>query len=123
MLSKWTSLKSFVVKSGSIVTWFASFTLVSTNTFKEILLGLYNTIPNFNDLGKKPFENTTGKGENAGNQHFLLCLQCFKFMYRRISISKLHLLSANAFKLDQSKHFSFGKEFIIKWSLFYILKY
>ena len=23
-------------------------------------------------LGKKPFENIVGKGENAGNQHFLL---------------------------------------------------
>ena len=28
-------------------------------------------------LGKKPFENIVGKGENAGNQHFLLFLQCF----------------------------------------------
>ena len=25
----------------------------------------------------KPFENTVGKGENAGNQHFLLFPQCF----------------------------------------------
>ena len=28
-------------------------------------------------LGKKPFENTVGKGENAGDQHFLLFPQCF----------------------------------------------
>ena len=26
----------------------------------------------FKPLRKKPFENTVGKGENAGNQHFLL---------------------------------------------------
>ena len=26
---------------------------------------------------KKPFENIVGKGENAGNQHFLLFPQCF----------------------------------------------
>ena len=26
--------------------------------------------------GKKPFENFVGKGENAGNQHFLLFQQC-----------------------------------------------
>ena len=26
---------------------------------------------------KKPFENIAGKGENAGNQHFLLFTQCF----------------------------------------------
>ena len=28
-------------------------------------------------LRKNPFENIVGKGENAGNQHFLLFLQCF----------------------------------------------
>ena len=35
-------------------------------------LTLYHTIPTFNDPKKKPFENIMGKGENAGNQHFLL---------------------------------------------------
>ena len=33
-------------------------------------------------LGKKPFENIVGKGENAGNQHFLLFLQCFRLFTR-----------------------------------------
>ena len=28
-------------------------------------------------LTNRPFENTVGKGENAGNQHFLLFSQCF----------------------------------------------
>ena len=28
-------------------------------------------------LGKKPFENIVGKGENAGNQHFHPFQQCF----------------------------------------------
>ena len=28
-------------------------------------------------LKKKPFENIMGKEENAGNQHFVLFLQCF----------------------------------------------
>ena len=28
-------------------------------------------------LRKKPFENIVEKGENAGNQHFLLFPQCF----------------------------------------------
>ena len=32
-------------------------------------------------LVKQPFENIVGKGENAGNQHFLLFLQCF-LLYR-----------------------------------------
>ena len=28
-------------------------------------------------LAQKSSENTAGKGENAGNQHFFLFLQCF----------------------------------------------
>ena len=28
-------------------------------------------------LKKKPFENNVGKGENAGNQHFLVFPKCF----------------------------------------------
>ena len=43
-------------------------------------------------LAKKPFENIVGKGENAGNQHFLLFPQCFLPILYRISIFKLHLL-------------------------------
>ena len=37
----------------------------------------YTTTLTFNDPMKKPFENTVGKGENAGDQHFLLFPQCF----------------------------------------------
>ena len=45
-------------------------------------LTLYHTIPIFNDPEKKKkkkrgVENIVGKGENAGNQHFLLFPQCF----------------------------------------------
>ena len=36
-----------------------------------------HTIPTLNDLGQKAFENIVGKGENAGNQHFLLLPRCF----------------------------------------------
>ena len=39
--------------------------------------------------GKKPFENTAGKGEIARNEQFLLFPQCF--------------LPANAFSLEESK--------------------
>ena len=42
---------------------------------------LYSTLhhysPTLITLGKKFFENILGKGENAGNQHFLLFPQCF----------------------------------------------
>ena len=72
-------------------------------------------------LGKKPFENIVGKGENAGNQHFLLFPQCFVPFKNQISsfwshlfccLLTLILLSANVFNLDQSKILSFGKEII-----------
>ena len=39
---------------------------------------------------KKPSENIVGKGENAGNQHFLLFTQCFPPIPKRISVLKLH---------------------------------
>ena len=37
-------------------------------------------------LGKTPFENIVGKGENAGNQHFLLFPRCFLPFPNRNSI-------------------------------------
>ena len=45
-------------------------------------LALYHTIPT---LGKKPFENIVGKGENAGSQHFLLFPLCFQPYQRQKS--------------------------------------
>ena len=41
-------------------------------------------------LKKNPFENIVGKGENAGNQHFLLFPQCLLPIPRRISDFNLH---------------------------------
>ena len=37
-------------------------------------------------LRKKAFENSVGKGENAGYQHFLLFPQCFLTFPKQISI-------------------------------------
>ena len=37
-------------------------------------------------LGKRPPENIVAKGENAGNQHFLLFPQCFPSFPNQISI-------------------------------------
>ena len=45
---------------------------------------LYN--PNLMTLRKKTSENIVGKGENAGNQHFLLFSQCFIPFQNQISI-------------------------------------
>ena len=36
------------------------------------VLTFYHKMTTFNDPGKETFENIVGKGENAGNQHFLL---------------------------------------------------
>ena len=62
-------------------------------------------------LRKKAFENIVGKGENAGNQHFLLCPTMFSTLSEReIIISAIFImLSANAFNVDKSKILSFGK--------------
>ena len=47
---------------------------------------LYHTIPTVDDMEKRPFKNSVGKGEIAGNQHFLLFLQCFLPIPKQISI-------------------------------------
>ena len=54
-----------------------------------------------------------GKGENAGNQHFLLFPQCFLPYqgYKSSFSTKSILSSANAFNFNWSNILSFGKEF------------
>ena len=52
----------------------------------------------------KPFENIAGKGENAGNQHFLSFLQCFPPFPKQVSIFFL------PFIFVVCKCFQFGKE-------------
>ena len=47
--------------------WCAQFELLLFTTQSRLLTPLYG----------KPFENIVGKGENAGNQHFLLFPHCF----------------------------------------------
>ena len=64
-------------------------------------------------LKKKPFENYVGKGENAGNQHFLYFPPCFQPIPKEF-VFKLHLFCClqNAFNLDRSKNLSFGEELL-----------
>ena len=69
---------------------------------------LYLTIPTFYALKKKPFETIVGKGENAGNQQFLLFPQCFLPFPKQILTFQSHLVCR--FNLDQFKILSFGKE-------------
>ena len=71
----------------------------------QVLKNLINFLPLLKTLKKTPFENIVGKGENAGNQHFLLFPKCFLPIRKRISVFRLHFIlsSVNAFNL------SFGK--------------
>ena len=61
---------------------------------------------------EKTFENIVGKGENAGNQHFLLFPQCFLSFPNQISIFDLHLIcSLQMLSIWTSlKNLLFGKE-------------
>ena len=61
---------------------------------------------------RKPFENIVGKGENTGNQHFLIFSTMFSTLSKReIGIlATLNLSSANAFNLVRAIFFSFGKD-------------
>ena len=77
-----------------------------------MVLTLSHTIPTFYDPTKESFENILGKGENAGNQHFLLFPTILFTLPKTIfSFSvKVILSSANAFNLNLSLISSFVKE-------------
>ena len=69
-----------------------------------------------------------GKGENAGNQHFILFPQYFLPLPKQIQFFvTFFLLSANALNLDWSKILVFGKELGIESALtstlFYFFQY
>ena len=77
--------------------------------------GLINSLPHNPDFlttqGKKLFENTLGKGENAGNQHFLLFPQCFLPFHKTNPIISAtpNLSSALALNLAIPKIVLFGR--------------
>ena len=58
-------------------------------------------------LNEKSFENIVGKGENAGNQHFLLFPTMF-YSYQRKMAS--FVWKINAFNMDMSIFLLCGKE-------------
>ena len=55
---------------------------------EQSVLTPYHTIL-LTTLRKEAFENILGKGENAGNQHFLLFPKCFLHIPEQISIFEL----------------------------------
>ena len=54
-------------------------------------------------LRKKSFENIVGKGENAGNQHFLLFPQCFLPCQntKNIFFTNILFVNGNCFEFGQ----------------------
>ena len=58
-------------------------------------------------LKQKLFENIVGKGENAGNQHFLLFPLCFLLLTKQIAI--FIFLSVKSFRLEWSRILPFDK--------------
>ena len=59
-------------------------------------------------LRTRPFENIVGKGENTGNQLFILFLQPFLPHEKQ----KLNFVACKCFNLVIAKMLSFGKELI-----------
>ena len=61
---------------------------------------------------KDSFENIVIKGENAGNQHFLLFPQCFLpyQKHKPTTIVTINLSHANAFNLVKAKILLFGNK-------------
>ena len=71
--------------------------------------------------GKKPFENIVGKGENAGNQYFLLFPQCFPLFSKQILI---HVILGYIYCV-YCKCYEFGQvlQFVIWYSYPYLSIY
>ena len=66
--------------------------IINSYQFQITLNQLFTTQSQlFMTLRKKAFESIVGKGENAGNQHFLLFPQCFLPASKRIFIFGLYL--------------------------------
>ena len=64
-------------------------------------------------LNKNPLENIVGKGENAGDQHFLRFPQCSLPIPTRISVFKLQLFCRlQMLSILTSLFLLFGKELI-----------
>ena len=63
-------------------------------------------------LSKRPFEKIVGKGENAGNQHFLLFPQCFQPYQRQITPFKLIFIFFFTERNDVSYHLYFFLDYL-----------
>ena len=75
---------------------FTMFDMLPASAFNLMSVTLYSTIQT---LKQRASENIVGKGENAGNQHFLLFPNCFlpyqrqKSLFKQDLICRLQMLS------------------------------
>ena len=106
MLVKRTAGKQFKAWIGALAAVITKIMLTNSTEHKSVSLlsQPYHTVLSEMTFREKPFENIVGKGENAGNQHFLLFPKCFLPYENQIiiiqAISKQ--FSANVFNLDVS---------------------
>ena len=85
----------------------------------KVKLTLYHTILSFN----KALENIVGKGENAGNKHFVIFpakttftfINLYKDKIIKLDLVGIDFSSANAFSFLKFKILSFGK--VLKFKL------
>ena len=74
-----------------------------------MFLTFYQTTPHFNNpkaLKKKPYEVIVGKGENTGNQHFLLFPHCFKhYQIQSKHLNDIFFPSENTFNFCGVQNF------------------
>ena len=90
---------------------------ISAMPWQKVALSFATQFQLLKTLKKKALENTVGKEENAGNQHFLLFPQCFQLLSQReiVILATFNLSTANAFDLVMSKNLSFGKGLKSQW--------
>ena len=79
-------------------------TILSAYTMCRHLEKLFTTQSRIlTTLYKKPLENIVGKGENAGNQHFLLFPQCFLPYQRNHFLCNAEFVVCKCFQFDQGQ--------------------
>ena len=106
----------FVTHNGHLIPSFSrGVPLQSTwyNSNRNYLLPFVTQSRLLTAFKKKHFEIIEGRGENAGNQRFLLFPQCFIRFLNKISLffsAAFTFSSTIAFNFDQSKILSVGKE-------------
>ena len=87
-----------------------------TDLLLEISFTLYHTITTINNPPWETFRKHCRKGENTGNQHFIVFPQCFLSISEQILFSQLHLFCSSYEQSWQQR-----KKLINAWQKYMIL--